>query len=149
MEPKELVIKEIKNYDLRFIDGNLHIKPLIDIKTEIEEEDIRSSEIKEVCINGDPIDIKTFAALLSYMIEKIKVDKEVNVKDIIDKAKFHFKIGEYTSEGYHYKKNLGISIQNKDSFNTFKAIEKLVKFYEYSLTLTLKTKTSKIIKYEF
>lgn len=83
------------------------------------------------------------------MIEKIKVDKEVNVKDIIDKIGFNFKIGEYILEGFHHKENLGISIQYKDGYNTFKAIEKLVKEYEYKLTLKLKTKTSKFVKYAF
>ena len=100
-------------------------------------------------IDDETSDIKNYSPLLSLLIEKIKVDKEVNVKDIIDKIGFNFKIGEYTNEGFHFKENLGISIQYKDGYNTFKAIEKLVKFYEYSLTLKLKTKTSKIVKYEF
>lgn len=150
MSIEKQVIKDIENYQLRFIDGDLHIIPLVIIKNEIDDDnDIKSSTILKVKIDNESSDIKNYSPLLSFLIEKIKVDKEVNVKDIIDKIGFNFKIGEYTLEGFHFKENLGISIQYKDGYNTFKAIEKLVKFYEYSLTLKLKTKTSKIVKYEF
>lgn len=149
MSSKNQIIKGIENYDLRFIDGDLHIIPRVIIKNEIDDNDIKSSTILKVKIDGELCEIKNYSPLLSFLIEKIKVDKEVNVKDIIDKIGFNFKIGEYTLEGFHYKEELGISIQYKDGYNTFKAIEKLVKEYEYKLTLKLKTKTSKIVKCAF
>ena len=149
MSSKNQIIKGIENYDLRFIDGDLHIIPRVIIKNEIDDNDIKSSTILKVKIDNELCEIKNYSPLLSFLIEKIKVDKEVNVKDIIDKIGFNFKIGEYTLEGFHYKEELGISIQYKDGYNTFKAIEKLVKEYEYKLTLKLKTKTSKIVKCAF
>ena len=45
-----------------------------------------------------------------FLIEKIKVDKEVNAKDIIDKIGFNFKIGEISKD--FTIRNSGISIQN-------------------------------------
>lgn len=143
------IIKDIENYNLRFINGDLHISPRVFIKHEIEDNDIKFSTITKVKINDELVDITKYTPLLTYVITKIKIEKEVNVKDIVDKIGFNFKVGEYSLEGFTYKEELGISIQNKAAYDTFKAIEKLVKFYEYSLTLKLKTKTSKIVKYAF
>ena len=120
------------------------------MKNEVNDEtDIISSIILKVKINNKEINEKKYSPLLIYIIELINKEKNINVKDLIDKTKFNYKIGEYTYNGFHYKEHIGISIQYKDSYSTFKAIEILAKTYEYSLILKLKTNTSKIVKYEF
>jgi len=146
------VIKNIDNYSIKFIDNELHLTPIrvIECGSELSDDnDIKHSTILKVIMNNTILEIKNYNPLLVHLIETIKTDKRVNIKDIIDKTGFNYKIGAYIIDGFVYREELGISIQYKASYETFKAIETLAKCYEYKLTLKLKTITSKVVVYEF
>lgn len=143
------IISNIEKYDMKIIDGDLHLIPIIEVKRVITEDNITYSKIIKTKFNKKIISIPTYSGLLIHIIENIKKEFQINVKDIVDLIDFNYKIGKYRKNGYHYKKKLKISLQYKSSFDTLKAIKTLIKHYNYSLIITILTDDDRYVKYKF
>lgn len=140
-------IKDNKKTKLNMLKSLL--KTLPKFRQDFTKEEITNSDILQVTINNKLISINKYSQLLAFIIEKINIKKGINVKDIIDLISFNYKIGDYNKEGYKYREKLKISIQNKDAYNTLKAIQTLITHYNYSLIIKIKTITLKEINYHF
>lgn len=106
---------------------------------------LANSEILECVIkNGDKIisNNKKYRQILNNVWETVPIDK------IIENTKFNIKLtNEDGINGYHWHPILKISVQNKDSTNTMKEIINMVKVNNYSLNISIKLESGKIINF--
>jgi|LakMenEpi03Aug12_release.lakeMendotaPanAssembly.Ray.scaffolds.fasta_scaffold39922_3 hypothetical protein len=147
-------IPNIDKYMLEFTNGKL----ILTLKENDDEEYyltkeqfnkilLANSQIFNCVVkNGEEV-ISTKVKYKSILID---IYKSMSIQQILQTATFNFKsTNENSTLGYHWCPELQMSIQNKDAQNTMKEILHMIEQYNYSIEISIKLKTDKIIYYNF
>ena len=143
---EEIIVRDIENYNIKFINGDLIITPKNDY---IDEDDLKFIDLTNsniidcrVCYkNNNLITNKT-----SYMDILIEIWKLNNFTEIIQKTNFQISIkNENNSKGYIYEPLLNFSFVKENENIIFKEIINFVKFNDYIISIQIKLNNNKII----
>mgnify|MGYP006413140217 CR=1 FL=1 len=143
---EEIIVRDIENYNIKFINGDLIITPKNDY---IDEDDLKFIDLTKsniidckVCYkNNNLITNKT-----KYMDILIEIWKLYNITEIIQKTNFDISLkNENGYTCYIFNKILGFSYIKKNENIIFKEIINFIKFNNYTIHAKIKLNNNKII----
>lgn len=140
---KEIIVRDIENYNIKFINGDLIITPKNDY---IDENDLKFIDLTKsniincrVCYkNNNLITNKT-----NYMDILIEIWKLYNITEIIQKT--NFKITFKNKNGYIFNDFFGFYYIRENENKIFKEIINFIKFNDYIIHIQIKLNNNKII----
>lgn len=143
---EEIIVRNIENYNIKFINGDLIITPKNDY---IDEDDLKFIDLSKsniincrVCYkNNNLITNKT-----KYMDILIEIWKLYNITEIIQKTNFNISFkNENNYKGYIWNEILGLSYIQENENKIFKEIINFIKFNDYTIHTQIKLNNNKII----
>ena len=140
-------IPDIEKYTQEIINGELILTPKENYITEDEFNIIllNSSKITECIVKNRE---KIISNKRKYTTILRDIWKSMPIQKILQTTNFNMKLTkEDGKNGYNWCQELKLSIQNKDSKYTMKEILNMVKVNNYSINLTIKLETGKIIHF--
>ena len=143
---EEIIVRDIENYNIKFINGDLIITPKNDYidKTDLKFIDLTKSIIIDciVCYkNNNLITNKT-----NYIDILIEIWKLYNIAEIIQKTNFNISLkNEKNYKGYIWNELLGFSYIKENENKIFKEIINFIKFNDYNIDIKIKLHNNKII----
>lgn len=137
-------IINISNYIQEIVNGNLILTPktLYITETELYQKTLLNSKILECKINGINISKLKYASIL------IHIYKMMPTNMILQNTTFNFKLEKINENGYHWHKEINMSMQNKDANLTFKEIIVMVKLNNLSFDIKIKLFNDEIINFK-
>lgn len=92
---------------------------------------------------------KTISNNKKYMSVVGDIWKTMSSKEIRNNTTFNWKsTNENGKRGYHWRDDIKMSIQKKDSMGTLKEIIKMVKVNKFTLELSIKLETGRIVNFK-
>lgn len=143
---EEIIVRDIENYNIKFINGDLIITPKNDY---INEDDLKFIDLIKTTIvscricykNNNLITNKT-----NYMDILIEIWKLYNIAEIIQKTNFNISFKtENNYKGYIWNEFLGFSYIKENENKILKEIINFIKFNDYNIDIKIKLKNKKII----
>jgi len=143
---EEIIVRDIENYNIKFINGDLIITPKNDY---INEDDLKFIDLIKTTIvscricykNNNLITNKT-----NYMDILIEIWKLYNITEIIQKTNFNISFkNEKGYNGYIWNEFLGFSYIKENENKILKEIINFIKFNDYNIDIKIKLKNKKII----
>jgi len=141
-------IPNIENYTQEIINGELILTPKKQYITENELNmtDFISSTIEECVIKKEEEIILTNKKYRSILID---IWKSMPTQKILQTTTFNFKLtNENGEKGYNWCDDIHMSFQNKNATGTLKEILNMVKVNNFSINLTIKLDTGRIIYFK-
>jgi hypothetical protein len=143
---EEIIVRDIENYNIKFINGDLIITSknnYID-ETDLKFIDLTKSIIIDcrICYkNNNLITNKT-----NYMNILIEIWKLYNIAEIIQKTNFNISLkNENNYNGYIWNELLGFSYIRENENKILKEIINFIKFNDYIIDIKIKLNNNKII----
>ena len=143
---EEIIVRDIENYNIKFINGDLIITPKNDY---IDEDDLKFIDLTKSIIidcricykNNNLITNKT-----NYMNILIEIWKLYNIAEIIQKTNFNISLkNENNYNGYIWNELLGFSYIRENENKILKEIINFIKFNDYIIDIKIKLNNNKII----
>ena len=143
---EEIIIRDIENYNIKFINGDLIITSK---NNYIDETDLKFIDLtKSIAIdcricykNNNLITNKT-----NYMNILIEIWKLYNIAEIIQKTNFNISLkNENNYNGYIWNELLGFSYIRENENKILKEIINFIKFNDYIIDIKIKLNNNKII----
>lgn len=139
-----------------FIDHTLHKQGSDLIMKKKEKENITERELSQVSLANSKIlncEIKdreeTISNAKKFRPTAIAIWKKMPTQRILQTTTFNFKLEKVNGEkGYLWNKDIMMSFQNKDATGTLKEILKMVKLNNFTIDLTIRLRTGKIIHFK-
>ncbi len=141
-------IPNIENYTQENINGELvlQLKSIYITEDELNRTILNSSKILD-CIVKNGEDIVSNKTKYRSILDDIWFS--MRAQKILQTTKFNMKLTKENGlYGYKWCPRLNLSIQNKDANYTIKEIINMVKVNNYSIQITIKLETDKIIKFK-
>ena len=146
---EQIRIENIERYTLEFINGALILTPKKEYITENEliNTRITKSKILECIIKENHKTISTNKN--KYMHVAADMWKYMSPEEIRNNTTFNYKLtNENCRLGYHWRDDIKMSIQQKDALGTLKEIIKMVKVNKFTLELSIKLDTGRIVNFK-
>ncbi len=144
-------IENIENYTQEIINGTLILTPKVSKEIYITEEELILSNLSHSIIfncsimNNKNEIISNKTKFFSILID---IWKSIPTQKILQTTTFNMKLtNENGLKGYNWNSELNLSIQRKDSNNTFKEIINMIKTNNYSLEIKIKLENERIINF--
>jgi len=144
-----IIIPNIENYNITFIDGSLYLTPK---QVKMDEDDLykkdisASTIIKSNIINED----KIISNKTSFRGILIDIWKTMPPNIILQNTSFNFKLEDARGDkGYYWCDDIKMSFQNKDAPSTLKEVIGMCKLNKYTMEITIKFKDGSIGEYVF
>lgn len=147
-------IQNINNYIQEIIDGDIILTPkkVYISENEINKINIKKSKIQECLIknNEEIISIKkSYRGLLINIWKYILISNLSTRRQLMKQSTFNMKLtNENGEKGYYWNSDINMSIQDKDATGTFKEIINMVKLNNYTLNISIKLETDRIIHFK-
>ena len=141
-------IPNIENYTQENINGELifTLKESYITEDEFNRTILNSSKILD-CIVKNGEDIISNKSKYRSILDDIWIS--MRAQKILQTTTFNMKLTKENGlNGYKWCPKLNLSIQNKDAKYTIKEIINMVKVNNYSIQITIKLKTDRIIKFK-
>ena len=141
-------IPNIENYIQEIINGELILTPKKQYITENELNmtQITHSTIEECVIKKEEENISTKTSYRSVLVD---IWKSMPTQKILQTTTFNLKSTiENGENSYKWCDDIQMSFQNKDAKGTLKEILNMVKVNNFSINLTIKLKTGRIIHFK-
>lgn len=138
-------IVNISNYIQEIVNGDLILTPktIYITETELYQKTLYNSKILE-CKISDVSILK-----LKYNSILIHIYKQMPTNTILQNTTFNFKLEKINGiNGYHWHKEINMSMQNKDANLTFKEIIKMIKLNKLSFDIKIKLFNGEIINFK-
>jgi hypothetical protein len=139
-----IIISNISKYFITFDNNNLILEYKDDkylSEKDFLSQDLKYSTLQKYCINN--ISFKR----LKYMSFLIELYKIINCQDLISNSTMNIEKGNRYDCGYTYYKDLGFSVQGKDTIGTLTEIIHISKKYNVNISIEILLQNEKIIKY--
>jgi hypothetical protein len=142
-----IIISNISKYSISFDNNNLILeyKEYKDDKYLSEKDflsqDLKYSTLQKYCINN------IYFKRLKYKSFLIELYKIINCQDLISNSTMNIEKGNRYDCGYIYYKDLGFSVQGKDTIGTLTEIIHISKKYNVNINIEILLQNEKIIKY--
>lgn len=144
---KTIVIKDIKNYSQKIVDGSLILTPKMTVVSE--------KKMKELCFTNSNVMSSKITDGESLITNKKKfrgilVDiwKSMPSQKIVQATTFNVKLGNQKGDkGYNWCSDVNMSFQSKDANGTMREIIHMVKKNKYNMELDIKLETNEIIRF--
>jgi len=141
-------IPNIENYTQEIINGELVLTPKENYITENELNitQITHSTIKECVVKKGE---ETISNATSYRSILVDIWKSMLVQNILQTTTFNFKLtNENGKKGYRWCSDINMSFQAKDAQGTLKEIINMIKVNKYTIKLSIKLETGRIINFK-
>ena len=142
-------IPNIEKYTQEIVNGVLILTP---IKEYITEEELNNLDLKGSKILEHTI--KNGAQIVSQLEKRwlfvlINIWKSMPAQKILQNTTFNFKLtNENGLNGYVWRNEINMSVQNKETKSAIKEIIHMVKVNKYTIELSVKLKTERIIHFK-
>ena len=139
-----IIISNISKYSISFDNNNLILEYKDDkylSEKEFLSQDLKYSTLQKYCINN------IYFKRLKYMSFLIELYKIINCQDLISNSTMNIEKGNRYNCGYTYYKDLGFSVQGKDTIGTLTEIIHISKKYNVNINIEILLQNEKIIKY--
>ena len=139
-----IIISNISKYSISFDNNNLILEYKDDkylSEKEFLSQDLKYSTLQKYCINN------IYFKRLKYMSFLIELYKIINCHDLISNSTMNIEKGNRYNCGYIYYKDLGFSVQGKDTIGTLTEIIHISKKYNVNINIEILLQNEKIIKY--
>ena len=139
-----IIISNISKYSISFDNNNLILEYKDDKYLSVKEflsQDLKYSTLQKYCINN------IYFKRLKYMSFLIELYKIINCQDLISNSTMNIEKGNRYNCGYIYYKDLGFSVQGKDTIGTLTEIIHISKKYNVNINIEILLQNEKIIKY--
>ena len=139
-----IIISNISKYSISFDNNNLILEYKDDkylSEKEFLSQDLKYSTLQKYCINN------IYFKRLKYMSFLIELYKIINCQDLISNSTMNIEKGNRYNCGYIYYKDLGFSVQGKDTIGTLTEIIHISKKYNVNINIEILLQNEKIIKY--
>lgn len=150
-----IYIHNYKNYNVSYIDDNMILTPIIPIKyiseyTLLQPKYLTHSKIIKCSITyKDKVIYNTDNTNISFRNILVSIYKQMSISTIFKNTTFNFKLtNENGKNGYSWCKELGFSIQGKDSNETMKEIINMVKINKYNINISIKLSDDTIVNFK-
>ncbi len=140
---KEIKIPHISNYIMEIVDDTLILTSKLNYITESDMNKIclMDSIVLGCKINDEEVDRLKYKSILIYIYKKMTANL------ILQNTEMNIKLIETNENGYTWYKDLGMSIQGKDSNLTFKEILRMIKINQMKLEIEIQLKNKEIIHF--
>jgi hypothetical protein len=141
-------IPNIKNYTQEIINGELILTPKKQYITENELNmtQITHSTIEKCIIKKEEEIISTNTSYRSVLVD---IFKSMPTQKILQTTTFNFKLTKENGEkGYNWCDDISMSFQNKDSKGTLKEILNMVNVNKFTIELSIKLETGRIVHFK-
>jgi len=141
-------IPNIDKYIQEIINGQLILTPKKQYITENELNMtvIKKSSIEECLIEKEDETISTKKKYQSVLVD---IWKSMPTQKILQTTTFNFKLTNENGEnGYNWNDSIRMSFQSKDSMGTLKEIINMVKVNKFTIELSIKLETDRIIHFK-
>jgi len=143
---EEIIVRNIENYNIKFIDGDL----IITLKNDyINEDDLKFINLVKSNIIDCRVSYKNNNLITNktnYMDILIEIWKLYNFAEFIQKTNFQISIkNENGTKGYIYEPLLNFSFIKENENIIFKEIINFIKFNDYTIHTKIKLNNNKII----
>ena len=145
---EQLCIPNIENYTREIINGALILTPKQNYitETELNTMPIKGSTIIECIIKDGEENISTKCKYRSILID---IWKSMPAQKILQTTTFNFRLtNENGVKGYNWCSDINMSFQSKDAHGTFKEILNMIKVNKYTIHLSIKLETGKIVYFK-
>ena len=139
-----IIISNISKYSISFDNNNLILEYKDDkylSEKDFLSQDLKYSTLQKYCINN------IYFKRLKYMSFLIELYKIINCQDLISNSTMNIEKGNRYNCGYTYYKDLGFSVQGKDTIGTLTEIIHISKKYNVNINIEILLQNEKIIKY--
>tara|TARA_Y100000389_G_C17435478_1_gene505256 strand:+ start:738 stop:1298 length:561 start_codon:yes stop_codon:yes gene_type:complete len=156
----KITISINEKYNIKFADNKIIITPntefleTTDISSDFTSEndlnniDIKGSKILECIIKDSEGTIILNKKNSSFRSILIHIWKQIGQEKILKQSTFNFKLpNEQTTSSYNWCNDINMSFQNKDADKTLKEILNIIKLNMFTINLSIKLTTGKIIHY--
>jgi hypothetical protein len=140
----KIIIGNISNYSITFKDNSLILEFKDNIylsEKELLSQDLKYSTLQKCYINNR---ICKSSKYKSFLIE---LYRSVIDKDFMSISTMNIERGNRYDSGYTYYKDLGISVQGKDTLGTLTEICHISNKYNINIELEILLRNKKIIRY--
>ncbi len=140
---KEIKIPHISNYIMEIVDDTLILTSKLNYITEsdMNKTCLIDSIVLSCKINDEEVDRLKYKSILIYIYKKMTATM------IVQNTEMNIKLIETNENGYTWYKDLGMSIQGKDSNLTFKEILRMIKLNQMKLEIEIQLKNKEIIRF--
>ena len=141
-------IPNIDKYTQEIINGELILTPK---KQYITENELNMTVIKKSSIEECLIKIEdeTISTKNKYQSVLVDIWKSMPTQKILQTTTFNFKLTNENGEhGYNWNDSIRMSFQSKDSMGTLKEIINMVKVNKFTIKLSIKLETDRIIHFK-
>ena len=141
-------IPNIENYTQEIINGELILTPKKQYMTENELNmtQIKYSTIEECIIKKEEANISTKTCYRSILVD---IWKSMPMQKILQTTTFNFKLTRENGEkGYKWCDDIHMSFQAKNARGTLKEIINMVKVNKFTIKLSIKLETGRIIHFK-
>lgn len=140
---KEIKIPHISNYIMEIVDDTLILTSKLNYITEsdMNKTCLIDSSVLSCKINDEEVDRLKYKSILIYIYKKMTATM------IVQNTEMNIKLIETNENGYTWYKDLGMSIQGKDSNLTFKEILRMIKLNQMKLEIEIQLKNKEIIRF--
>lgn len=143
---EEIIVRDIENYNIKFINGDLIITPKNDY---IDEKDLKFIDLTQstiICCRVYYKNNNLITNKINYMDILIEIWKLYNIPEIIQKTNFNILLTNKNDyKGYIWNELLGFSYIQQTENKIFREIINFIKFNDYNLDIQIKLNNNKII----
>jgi hypothetical protein len=146
---EQIRIPDIENYTQEIINGELLLTPKKKYITENELNmtEITGSDIEKCIIKKEEENISTNR--LSYRSVVVDIWKSMPTQKILRNTTFNFKLTNENGErGYKWNDDIHMSFVNKNAPKTLKEILNMVKVNNFTIDLSIKLETGRIVYFK-
>jgi len=140
---QQFCVENIDDYNMKRVKGKKGLDDMLFTRKKYITEDevhklnfinsnILSCEIK----NGDSV----ISQERKYLSNLINLWIPMSFEKILTNTTFNIKLIEESENGYHFRSELGFSIQNKDANGTFKELINMVKVNNFTMSICISLK---------
>lgn len=143
-------IPNIKNYDQKFINGELILTPKIQYITENELITTTTTSSRIIkCVIKKGKEVISAHKSKSYRHILIDIWKHMPTQKILQTSTFNFKLkNENGEKGYNWCDDISMSFQNKPASGSLKEILNMVKVNNLTINLSIKLNTGRIVYFK-